>query len=288
MLEHFLDIRPNEGGMNLHARDWEGREPAFLLVHGLSSNSRTWRQTATHLAAAGHRVVAVDQRGHGRSDKPDSGYDFATVVDDLVRLLDKLGLERPVIAGQSWGGNVVLELGARHPQLARGLVLVDGGYIELQMRPEATWEQISVQLRPPDLAGTPYDQMLQRMKSVHPEWSQEGIEDTLENFERLENGTVRPWLMLSRHMQILRALWEHRPSQLYPLVAAPVLLCAAEDGRTPERMESKRQQVVLAQSLLPHASVHWFPETDHDIHVHRPRALADLMLSHMQMHTHAT
>ena len=282
MQEQFVDIRPDEGGLRLHIRTWAGRDPAFLLVHGLSSNNRTWRQVADLLAAAGHRVVTVDQRGHGRSDKPDSGYDFATVTDDLVRLIQKLELERPVVAGQSWGGNVVLDLGAHHPDLMRGLVLVDGGYIEMQLRPEATWEQISVQLRPPDLVGTPYAQMLQRMQNFHPEWSEEGILDTLENFERMADDTVRPWLLLSRHMQILRALWEHRPSQLYPLVTAPVLICVAEDARSPERMQMKRAQVELAQSALAHATVHWFPATDHDIHVHRPQALAQLMLSHFE------
>ncbi|MCB0143454.1 MAG: alpha/beta hydrolase, partial [Caldilineaceae bacterium] len=189
---------------------------------------------------------------------------------------------RPVVAGQSWGGNVVLDLGAHHPDLMRGLVLVDGGYIEMQLRPEATWEQISVQLRPPDLVGTPYAQMLQRMQNFHPEWSEEGILDTLENFERMADDTVRPWLLLSRHMQILRALWEHRPSQLYPLVTAPVLICVAEDARSPERMQMKRAQVELAQSALAHATVQWFPATDHDIHVHRPQALAQLMLSHFE------
>lgn len=282
MQEQFVDIRPDAGGLHLHTYGWEGRQPAFLLVHGLSSNSRTWRQVGDLLAAAGHRVVAVDQRGHGRSDKPDSGYDFATVTDDLARLMQRLELDRPLVAGQSWGGNVVLELGARHPDLVSGLTLVDGGYIEMQLRPEATWEQISVQLRPPDLAGTPYTQMVQRMKNFHPEWSDEGIFDTLENFERLTDDTVRPWLLLSRHMQILRALWEHRPSQLYPLVTAPVLICVAEDGRNPERMQMKRMQVAAAESALRHATVHWFPQTDHDIHVHRPHALAQLMLTQFQ------
>jgi pimeloyl-ACP methyl ester carboxylesterase len=56
----------------------------------------------------GHTVVAVDQRGHGRSSKPDDGFDMATVAHDLELLVGELGLDRPIVAGQSWGANVVV------------------------------------------------------------------------------------------------------------------------------------------------------------------------------------
>ncbi|MBU6317382.1 MAG: alpha/beta fold hydrolase, partial [Acidobacteria bacterium] len=69
-----------------------GDGTAFLLVHGLASNARLWDGVAESLASAGHTVVAVDQRGHGLSSKPDGGYDFATVVADLVTLTQALGL----------------------------------------------------------------------------------------------------------------------------------------------------------------------------------------------------
>lgn len=280
--DQFIDIRPDEGGLTLHVRAWPGEKVPFVLVHGLSSNCRTWEGVAAWLAAAGHRVVAVDQRGHGLSAKPEQGYDFATITADLVRLMDALALDRPVVVGQSWGGNVVLELGARYPQRTRGLGMVDGGYIDLQNRPGATWEKISVQLRPPDLAGTPREQMRRRLRHVHPGWSDDGIEHTLANFEMLPDGTVRPWLTLDRHLQILRAMWEQRPPALYPRVSQPVLICSAADLRDPERMAVKREQVAAAERGLPHAVVHWFDNTDHDIHVHRPAALAALCVEAAQ------
>src|SRR5215468_3009064 len=73
----------------------------FVLVHGLASNVRLWDGVAGHLHALGHTVVAIDQRGHGRSDAPDSGYDLATAIADLRALIGALGLERPVLTGQS-------------------------------------------------------------------------------------------------------------------------------------------------------------------------------------------
>ena len=124
----------------------------MLLVHGLASNARLWDGVADRLAASGHPVAAVDQRGHGQSDKPDDGYDFATLTGDLLALLADLGWQderRPWVAGQSWGANVVLELAVRHPDATQGLVLVDGGTMELGHR-FADWPTCEAALAPPD------------------------------------------------------------------------------------------------------------------------------------------
>src|SRR4051794_41796960 len=86
-----------------------------------------WDGVAAHLVERGHRAATVDLRGHGRSSTPDGRYDVATVAGDVASVIEALGWERPVVAGQSWGGNVVLEGGARHGGPARGLVPVDGG-----------------------------------------------------------------------------------------------------------------------------------------------------------------
>ena len=102
---------------------------------------------------------------------------------------------------------------------------VDGGYLDLQARPEATWETVADQLRPPNLAGTPRAHLKERIWAMHPDWTEAGVEATLANFETLPDGTVRPWLNLERHMRILRALWEQRPGQLYAQVPAPGADC---------------------------------------------------------------
>lgn len=270
---------PIRESLRLNVLHWPGEGKPFVLLHGLASNALTWGAVARHLQAAGHAVYAVDQRGHGHSDKPEDGYDFATVTGDLALLCDRLALASPIVAGQSWGGNVVLEFGARYAGRAARLVLVDGGFLDLQSRPDVTWEKIADQLRPPPLAGTPRSVLQQRMATYHADWSEEGIEATLGNFETLPDGTIRPWLTLDRHMRILRSLWDQRPPHLYGEVATPVLIAAAEDADNPEWMAVKHRQVAAAASLLPHAEVHWFAQTAHDIHVHRPEALADLMLN---------
>jgi len=264
-------------GQRIHVREWPGEKRPFLLVHGLASNCMTWEATARRLHEAGHRVVSIDQRGHGLSSKPDTGYSFADVTDDLRDLIGHLQMRSPIVAGQSWGGNVVLEYAARFPFGPAGVVLVDGGFIDLQSGGNGSWEQIAERLKPPALAGTPRAVMLQRMRQYHADWSDEGIEHQMANFETLPDGTVRSWLTLDRHMQILRSLWEQRPHELYPRVQAPTLVLPAENGPD-ERWARKRDEVAAAEGGMPNARVRWFEKTDHDIHVQRPAELADVLL----------
>ena len=78
--------------------DGEAEAPPVVLLHGLASNARWWVLVGPLLARR-FRVFALDQRGHGESDTPDSGYDFGTVPGDLAAFVNELGLERPVVVG---------------------------------------------------------------------------------------------------------------------------------------------------------------------------------------------
>jgi pimeloyl-ACP methyl ester carboxylesterase len=266
-------VRPD---LRLAVRRWPGvGAPPFVLVHGLASNARLWDGVAARLHAAGHAVVAVDQRGHGRSDAPDTGYDFATVTDDLRRLLDALDLRRPVLVGQSWGGNVVLGAAARWGHRIAGIAAVDGGTIDLQAR-FPTWEACAAQLAPPTFNGVTRTELEGRMRRMHPDWQDEGIVGTLANFAEAPDGTMRARLRRELHMQILRALWEHRPPQRYGEVDAPVLLIPA-DTVDPGRTADTRDGIRLATDLLPRARAHWLAG-DHDLHAQQPDAVAQALL----------
>jgi len=264
-------------GTRLHVSFWPGTGragPPFLLVHGLASNCRTWEEVGDLLSDAGHAVAAVDQRGHGRSDKIDCGYDFPTMCADLVDVLDQLRYERPVVVGQSTGGNIAVELARPAGDRLAGVAGVDGGALELADQwPD--WDDCARALAPPDLSGVRLSDMEDRIRTAHPAWSDRGVAATLANFEALADGTVRPWLSFERHMRILRSLWEHRPSRVFSELRVPLLLALADTGD--EWVAAKRAEADRVRRLAPRCRVHWFSPGDHDIHLEHPAELAGLL-----------
>lgn len=278
-------------GVQLHYRDWggpteprDGTEPgALLLLHGLASASRIWDLVAP-LLARHRRVVALDQRGHGLSEKPEDGYDFATIVADDLAAADALNLgPRFAVAGHSWGGNVALELGAMRPERVAALALVDGGFGMLRQRPGATWEQVSRDLAPPAFAGTPRETFLGWVRQGNQAvmWRPELEEILLNIVELRSDDTVAPRLSRENHLKILRAMWDEEPQRAYGAVRCPVLFVLAEQTPTSDRdatfLDAKRTGVATARELLvrsPHVEVEWMRDTVHDVPLQRPAALA--------------
>jgi pimeloyl-ACP methyl ester carboxylesterase len=265
------------GEIELSIREWPNEGRPFVLVHGLASNAITWELVAHRIHGRGQQVVAVDQRGHGQSDKPETGYGFDDVTADLRELIDSLGLDRPIIAGQSWGGNVVLDFASRWPDRLSGLVLVDGGLIDLSGTPGATWDQIAVNLKPPNLLGTPRPAMIERFQAVHPHWSEMQIELQMGNYETLEDGTIRPWLTLERHMMILRSLWEQKPSAIFDRVSTPTLIAIADSGPE-ERRIRRSEEAARLEATRPNVRARRFEGAAHDIHIDQPDELSDWVL----------
>lgn len=266
-----LNVRRASGG------DGAGHRAPYLLVHGLASNARVWDGVTRLLAAAGHDVVALDLRGHGRSQQPPDGYDTATAAADLAAACAELGWtgdRAPVVAGQSWGGNVVLTLAARHHS-ARAIALLDGGWIRLGGR-FATFEDCWAALAPPTFDGLRYDDLATRISAAHPDWPAEGVAGTLANLERLPDGGVRARLPREHHRSILHSLWRDDPHELYPLVDVPTLLMPA----TGEGSGSDAERAVRTMlATVPDARASWYAGADHDLHAQHPRRVADDLLS---------
>jgi pimeloyl-ACP methyl ester carboxylesterase len=227
---------------------------------------------ASALAELGHPVAAVDLRGHGRSDKPDDGYDMAAVADEVALVIDELGWQQPAVAGQSWGGNVVMELAYRHPDAVGMVAAVDGGFIDLRRR-FPSWEDCATALAPPRLAGTPRAAIERRLRDVHPDWPDSGIEGTLANFQVFDDGTVAPWLSFDRHLLVLRGLWQHDVPTRFAGIEAPVLLLPADTGDS-AWTTGKEAAVEAALDALPRGAVRWFRPADHDVHAQHPAEVA--------------
>jgi len=105
---------------------WEGSGRPILCVHGITANCRCWDVLATALTPE-YRVLAMDLRGRGCSDKPDTGYSLNHHIRDINCLLNDLDIERAVIMGHSLGAFIGLALAAEYPERIDRLILVDGG-----------------------------------------------------------------------------------------------------------------------------------------------------------------
>lgn len=286
MIEPTHDHIALDSGVELHVLHWEpevsstAESSAWILTHGLASNARLWDGVARRLAERGHRVATVDQRGHGRSSKPDGPYDVPTCADDLALLVDALGFDRaPSVGGQSWGGNVVLELGHRHPGVVEQVVCVDGGFIDLQSQ-FPSWDDCAEALAPPRLAGTPAAQMQEWIDRSAADWPPEGRAGTMANFEVRDDGTIAPWLTFERHLTVLRGLWEHRPASRFADLRVPALLIAADNshaGGGAGWSSTKQTAVDAAVEALPRGRAEWFRPAHHDVHAQHPDPVADLL-----------
>ncbi|MEE8601667.1 alpha/beta fold hydrolase [Euzebya tangerina] len=265
-----------DGGRALNVRERSGDDRAFLLVHGLASNARLWDGVSAELAGRGHRVVAVDQRGHGLSDRARTGYRYPEVVGDLVALAEVLGLHRPVLVGQSWGGNVVIHAGAQAGSRWHAIGAVDGGTINLGDTfddAQAAWEA----LRPPPLAGRPASEVRDMIAGSVQGWPAGALEAQMGNFEIFEDGTLAPHLALGDHRQIVEAMLTSDPRDVYDQVDLPVLLMPVRGG-TGEWAERKAAAVEEAIELLPDGRVQWF-DGAHDVHLQKPAEVAEALLT---------
>jgi pimeloyl-ACP methyl ester carboxylesterase len=113
-------------GINLQVAIWEGAGKEILSIHGLTANCRFWDCLANALSPR-HKLIAMDLRGRGLSDKPPTGYSIDSHCKDVLALMDDLGLRRPVLMGHSLGAFISLVYAARNPQRVDRLILVDGG-----------------------------------------------------------------------------------------------------------------------------------------------------------------
>jgi pimeloyl-ACP methyl ester carboxylesterase len=105
-----------------------GSGPPVVLVHGgLATAEIMWNVDTLAPLVQRYRVIMPDSRGHGRTSNPSSTLSYSQMADDVAALCDVLGLERPAIVGYSDGAQIGLELGLRHPGVARAIVL--GGVV---------------------------------------------------------------------------------------------------------------------------------------------------------------
>ena len=264
------------GDLRVHYLDWNGDGEPMLALHGLASSGHWYRRLAPCLSGD-YRIVAPDQRGHGQTTQAPSGYDWQTLAEDAVRLLDYLDVQRAAVLGHSWGGHVSSNLAMRFPDRVSRLVMIDGGFQDGTLLPNPTWEVFRQRLAPRPVAGTRAEYLAQLQANLSFCWGDDLAEIALTMVYEGADGQMRDILRPENHAQVLETMWNEPPSLVLPRVATPTLVVAA--GPRAERANSSFSQqrevmVAAAEKALPKGRVHWIPDTIHDIGYDKPAELA--------------
>ncbi|HET8843041.1 MAG TPA: alpha/beta hydrolase [Ktedonobacteraceae bacterium] len=276
--------------LQLHYRHWvpsttKSNAHPILLLHGLASSSYIWNLVAPRLAEQGHEVVALDQRGHGESSKPQQGYDFASIVADDRALIQELDLRHPVLVGHSWGAMVALEYAAASDADVSAVVLVDGALQQFSRRPGWSLEQALLDLAPPRYAGISRETFLSFFEKspLARQWTPELEASALHIVEQHPDGTVSPRLAFENHLQIIEAMWHQSTLELYKNVRCPIKLVIAEREPTDEatRLRAEQREIGLEEirAIQPQISIVHMPDTIHDVPLQRPAELAHEILA---------
>ena len=117
----------NANGIRLHYLDWGGNGPALVFLAGMGCSAYVFSKFAARFTDNFH-VLALDRRGHGDSDYPETGYDPATLTEDLRQFLDALKIDRVILAGHSFAYIELSHFAVLYPERVLKLVYLDAVY----------------------------------------------------------------------------------------------------------------------------------------------------------------
>jgi esterase len=276
-LDHLAVSLPNDhhvvlDGMRLHYLDWgtAGRPPV-LFLHGGGLTAHTWDLVCLALHDSFH-CIALDQRGHGDSEwSPGLDYGTAAHVGDLEALIAHLGLERPVLVGQSMGALNSLSYAARHAESLAGLVLVD---MTPEVRFEGAQRIFDFVTAPAELESV--EAFVERAMEFNPGRDPRLLRRSLlHNLRRLPDGRWT-WKYDRRHMT--RERFEALRAEVAGLtervrgVTCPTLVVRGErsDVVTPEGAQA-------LVDALPDGELATVLDAGHTVQGDNPRGLADAL-----------
>ena len=208
------------GDLEMHYLDWGGDGDPLLALHGLASSGHWYRRVAPVLCDR-YRIIAPDQRGHGATTQAPSGYDWQTLAEDAVRLMDHFGIAQAPVLGHSWGGHVASNLAMRFPDRVTRVVMIDGGFQDGGLLPEPTWEAFRQRLAPRLVAGTREEYLSRMAANLSFCWGEDLAEIALTMVHEGGDGQMYDNLRPQNHAQVLETMWNEPPSVVLPRITVP-------------------------------------------------------------------
>lgn len=217
-------------GVKINLAMWEGSLGPILCVHGITANCRCWDVLADVLAPE-YRILAMDLRGRGRSEKLAKGYNLEKHLRDMNALMDDLGIDRVVVMGHSLGAFIGLAFAAQYPQRVDRLILVDGGGDLSKKQMDNVFQGIKPALDRLTMVFPSVSDYLTAMKQapyIQP-WSAE-----IEGYYRYEiestEGGVRTNIHPSHIAEEANNIRKVKSAAFYSQVRCPVLVLRAPQG----------------------------------------------------------
>jgi pimeloyl-ACP methyl ester carboxylesterase len=274
-----------DGGVRIHFLDWGGPDsptdqPGALLIHGLSQTAWVWTPVARRLRAAAS-TVALDLRGHGLSDAPTldptADYGGAALADDAVAVAEGSGLlvepkDRVVVAGHGFGAIVAAEAAVGLGPRCAGLVLVDGGWENLEQASEVDVEEFLRGLdEPPEVLSSMRAFLADRAGFDPATWDADQQRAARATVVQTHAGRVVPATRPHALEACVRTMFEYDPLGVLPRVEAPVVALIGADDESGSRAAALTD--VSAARLTAGRSpiaVHAFPHVGHNLMRYRP------------------
>ena len=219
----------NANGIRQHYIDYAGEGPALILMPGLTANARFFDGLIGAGLAPALRVIAVDLRGRGETEKPDSGYSMAEHAADILALMDEMGIEQVNLGGHSFGGLLTYYLAVHFPERFPRCVVIDAP-AEVH---EGIVEQIQPSLDRLNATFESIDAFLDYVRKM-PYFTEGWWDDDAEAYYRsdlrqLDDGRVASVCRPEHILQAVEATLEPDWPDLVSRMRQPTLLLRATD-----------------------------------------------------------
>lgn len=274
------DKRLKVNEIELQIREYENEGDAIIFLHFGSSNLMMWQQAIPYFEDE-YRLILVDLRGHGKSDRPDTGYHMDEMAKDVIGIMEHLELEKAHIVGSSIGAEVGLSLAAKYPEKVKSLVL--DGALNSEYGPYGTWEgteqefvehvagQLEKILNAPDAIYTSVDALVDDRRELFEKygWWNEYLEAVVRyDACEIEEGKFLRGMGKQANENYMGHYYQYRFEDYYKKVKCPLLMLAEkdlEDEREKAAMKGLKELAARGEIVEINNWAHpymWFLEPD--------------------------
>lgn len=259
------DLRYNDSGdVRLCFRD-TGSGPSVVFLHGVTASLGVWDSVVLNLG--NHvRAIAIDQRGHGRSDKPISGYGAEEYYSDVLTLVADLECAPVVLVGHSLGARNAVVLGAKHPEVVAAVVAIDyTPFVESHVV-----DELETRVRGGDREFGSSGEVEEYLRERYPLMPTEAIRRRVSyGYTRTKDKKLRPLADPSAMVKTVGGLRQDFDAEMRG-ITVPLTLLRGEYSRI-----VSRAAFAATQELRPDLRMVDVPGLDHYVPEEDPVAVAD-------------